>query len=145
MVGIDSNILIYAHHREAAEFPVASILLRNLCEGDLPFAVAWASIYEFLRAATHPMLFYKPFSTAEILGEVSELLRSPAIRVVGPGPRHWAIASKMLAPIQPIARAAFDVQIAATLLEAGVSTIYTRDKAFESYGLKVLNPFGPKR
>jgi predicted nucleic acid-binding protein len=36
MLAVDTNVLVYAHRREAGEHPAAFELLRNLAEGNEP-------------------------------------------------------------------------------------------------------------
>lgn len=141
MIGIDTNILVYANDMESPEHSIAITLIEELGNGSQPWCLAWPSVYEFLRIATHPALYAKPLKGSEAVESITNLLRFPTLSIVGPGVDHWRFAREMLKPINPIGRAAFDIQIAAILVEHGVSKFYSRDRFFSSLGLNVIDPF----
>lgn len=141
MVAVDSNVLIYAHRRGAPEHRVALEVLRELWEGTTSWSIAWPSIYEFARVMTHPLAVEYPFTTSNLIGAIEQILKSPSVVMLGHTDRHWRTAVPTMSKVQPIANAAFDIQIASILLENGVTSIYTRDKAFAQLGLTVINPF----
>jgi toxin-antitoxin system PIN domain toxin len=141
MNAIDTNILVYAHNDEAPEHPIARSLMTKLGQSDVPCGIAWPSIYEFLRVITHPVIGKNPLETKQALAIVDTLCSSPNFVILGAARGHWAVARKLLQPIHPIGNAAFDVQIAAILISSEVDVLFTRDKRFSSFGMRVVNPF----
>ena len=57
MVGVDTNVLVYAHRREADEHVVARDLLRTLASARTPWAIPWPCVYEFFSVVTHPRIW----------------------------------------------------------------------------------------
>lgn len=53
-------------------------------------------MYEFLRVATHPRVFYHPWNMTDAWGFVRALLTSPGLQVLVETDRHAAIARKVL-------------------------------------------------
>ena len=54
MIAIDTNILIYAHREDSVWYEPADQCLTQLAEADLPWAIPWPCIHEFLAITTHP-------------------------------------------------------------------------------------------
>jgi toxin-antitoxin system PIN domain toxin len=83
-----------------------------------------------------------PFSMEEASAVVDQLLAQPALTVVQPGPRHWAILRRLLIESQARGPLAMDAHLAALALEHG-ATMYTTDRDFARFaGLQVVNPIG---
>ena len=53
MIIVDSNVLVYAHRREAIHFRAANRLIRTLDEGDVPRAITWPDGSEFRSVVTN--------------------------------------------------------------------------------------------
>ena len=56
----DVNVLIYAHREDAAEHSLYAAWLKELAEGDEPFAVAEVVLASFLRIVTNAKIFDPP-------------------------------------------------------------------------------------
>ena len=48
MIGVDTNILVYAHRRDSEWHSAAAKALAALAEGETPWAIPWPCIHEFL-------------------------------------------------------------------------------------------------
>jgi uncharacterized protein len=100
VIGVDTNIVVYASDEFAPEHAVCRRLLLGVpASPDMPaepLCIPWSVIYEFLRVVTHPRAMRRPWSMAEAWAFVTVLLRSPHITVLGPGPGHAAAAERML-------------------------------------------------
>ena len=57
MIAVDTNVLVYAHRREAREHAVAIERIRHLAEGLKPWAIPWPCIYEFISVVTRVFLW----------------------------------------------------------------------------------------
>ena len=90
MIALDTNILVYARRKETPHHPAALKLLRELAEGDTPWALPWPCVYEFLRVVTHHRVFDPPTPVVAALEDLDQLLTSPLARVAwrGPGARE---------------------------------------------------------
>ena len=145
MIGVDTNIVIYASDEFAPEHAACRRLLLGVpASPDMPaepLCIPWSVIYEFLRVVTHPRALRRPWSMAEAWAFVTVLLRSPHITVLGPGPGHAAAAERMLSAPGVRGNLVHDAHIAAVLAEHGVRRIYTRDQDFRRFpGLEVVDP-----
>ncbi len=145
MIGVDTNIVIYASDEFAPEHAACRRLLLGVpASPDMPaepLCIPWSVIYEFLRVVTHPRAMRRPWSMVEAWAFVTVLLRSPHITVLGPGPGHAAAAERMLSAPGVRGNLVHDAHIAAVLAEHGVRRIYTRDQDFRRFpGLEVVDP-----
>ena len=78
---IDTNILIYAVHTEAAHHLAAKTFVENQ-RGHEGFFVTWSVLYEWLRITTHPRVFSKPLDPEAAVRFIQELIASPRIDVL---------------------------------------------------------------
>ena len=65
MLAIDTNVLVYAHRREASEHAQACGLVRELAEGNSPWAIPWPCVYEFWSVVTNPRIWKASASAPE--------------------------------------------------------------------------------
>jgi uncharacterized protein len=142
MRAVDTNILVYAHRREALEHKAAVKLLTQLTTGAEPWVLPWPCIYEFLRVVTHPKVFHPPSPAGLAWDAVESLLSSPSLVYISEGDRHASILKELLAESPATGNLMHDAHIAALLIEHGVDEILTADEDFRRFRkLKVTNPF----
>ena len=78
MVAVDTNVLVYAHRREAKEHAVAAELLSVLAAAPEPWAIPWPCVYEFFSVVTSARIWRQAASTPEqawlhrLIGETTE-------------------------------------------------------------------------
>ena len=53
MIAVDTNVLVYAHRKEAREHATAFAVMRTLAEGSGTWAIPWPCCYEFLSVVTN--------------------------------------------------------------------------------------------
>ena len=144
MIAVDTNILVYARRGELPRHSAAVNLLRRLAIGELPWAVPWPCVYEFLRVVTHPKLFRPPSDLSRVLIDLDRLLDSPTLSLLGEGPAHRGHLRKMVEAGDARGNLAHDAHIAALLHEHGVREFWTTDRDFRRFpGLVVRDPFEP--
>ena len=142
MIALDTNILVYARRRESPHHVAALKLLKQLAEGDEPWALPWPCIYEFLRVVTHRRVFDPPTPLASALEDVESLLESPSLVLLGEGPSHAAQMSRALLSGQAAGNLVHDAHIAALAIEHGVRELWTTDRDFARFSnLASRNPF----
>jgi toxin-antitoxin system PIN domain toxin len=139
---VDTNILIYAANRDSAEHEKCRLLLQAWREQSSPWYLTWGIVYEFLRVATHPNVFRKPFSLADAWSFVEAVLVSPSVAMLTETERHWQVAADLFYEMPEIrGNLVFDAHTAVLMREHGVKTIYTRDADFHRFRfLDVVDP-----
>jgi len=142
VIALDTNILVYARRREAAHHAQAARLLKELAEGEEPWAIPWPCVYEFLRVVTHPRVFDPPTELAAALEDLESLLGSPSLVLLGEGPGHPAHMRQAVRGGEARGNLAHDAHIAALVLEHGVQELWTTDRDFARFpGVRARNPF----
>ena len=142
MIALDTNILVYARRQETPHHRKARQLLRELAEGEAPWAIAWPCVYEYLRIVTHPKVFAPPTKLADAVSDLGSLFESPSLGLLGEGPAHPSYLRQTVLSGETTGNLVHDGHIAALLVEHGVREIWTADRDFARFpGLRVHNPF----
>ena len=53
MIAVDTNILVYAHRKDATPHAQAAAAVTKLAEGKTAWAIPWPCVHEFLAIVTH--------------------------------------------------------------------------------------------
>lgn len=142
MRAVDTNVLVAAHVETVPEHETAHDLLVLFAEGDLPWAIPWPCVYEFLRVSTHPRIFHPPLSLDRALRSISNLLKSPTLLLLSETQRHAEVMQRVVSGSGAAGNLVHDAHIAALCIEHGVREILTGDRDFTRFdGLTVVNPF----
>lgn len=142
MVGVDTNILVFAHREGTTYHRPALDLLRRLSTGRIPYALFWPSLYEFLRVVTHHRVFDPPSSAEEALDALASFLEPPAVRVLSETPGHADILRQVVAGNRVSGNLMHDAQMVALAVEHGVHEILTLDEDFRRFPqVSARNPF----
>jgi toxin-antitoxin system PIN domain toxin len=142
MVAIDTNILVAAHRRGAPHHEEALALLKSLAEDDVPFALFWPSLYEFLRVVTHHRVFDPPSTPREALEALEDFLAPPAVRVLSETPAHLALVRRVISEAGVTGNLVHDGHLVALALEHGAHEILTLDADFRRFPhISSRNPF----
>lgn len=142
MIAIDTNILVYAHRSDAPFHQVAASVLRKATEGDVPWAIPWPCLHEFLAKVTHPRIFKRPTPLEHAVEQVREWLRSPTARVVGEPEGYLEVLADVLLEAQTVGARIHDTRIAAICIAHGVDELWSADRDFGRFArrLRVRNP-----
>jgi predicted nucleic acid-binding protein len=82
MIAVDTNLLIFAHRRDAPDHKAAMEALSPVFEGMSAWALPWPCLHEFIGIVTRPGI-YKPASTlSEAFGFVDALFASPQLHLL---------------------------------------------------------------
>lgn len=149
MIGLDTNVLVYAADESAREHLRCRQILGEQPDGKRAggpedrekLCITWSVLYEFLRVVTHPKVLRRPWATPEAWAFVQALVDDSEITVLAAGPGHAAAAGRMLSAPGVRGNLVHDAHIAAVLAEHGVRRIYTRDQDLRRFpGLEVVDP-----
>lgn len=133
MIGVDTNILVYAHREELPAHRAARRRLTALAEDPAPWAIPVFCLGEFLRVMTHPRLFDPPYTAAEACAALGRLLASPSLRIVRPSRRYEALLLEAVREAGATGNLVFDAQIVAVCREGGVHVLLTEDRDFARF------------
>lgn len=143
MVAVDTNVLVYAHRREAREHERAREVLRGLAGGSDPWAIPWPCVYEFFSVVTNARIWKDAASTPnEAWRQLDAWFASPTLRLIGETDGFIELLEKIA--LRPRVRGAIihDARIAAICLAHGVDSLWTRDRDFSLFPeLGLTDPF----
>ena len=141
MVALDATVLAYAVNRHAPEHVRAAAVVEELANGDLPWALPWPAVHDFLRLATHPHAVARPLKPSDAWGFLGLVIASPAVRMLGPTERHAQVVVELLGNAPGEGGLPHGFEIAVLLREHGVRELLTADRAMRSYAfLAVRDP-----
>lgn len=141
MIAVDSNILIYAHRKDAEWHAPAREKLAGLAQGRGAWAMPWPCIHEFLSIVTHPRIFSPPTPLAAAIDQVEAWLESPSLVLLTESDAHWRTLRETLIGGRIAGAQVHDARIAALCLQHGVKELWSADRDFGRFpSLAVVNP-----
>jgi hypothetical protein len=145
MILVDANILIYAYNPAADQHDAARRWLEQAVAGREPVRLAWVTVMAFVRIMTSAQVFRRPLSPSEAVAIVDEWMGHPAIAILEPGERLWAVLRDLLVHGQASGPLSTDAFLAGLAIEHGAA-LATTDRDFARFGgLKVINPLAGRR
>ena len=143
MIAVDTNVLVYAHRREAREQTVAMETLRGLAEGRSSWAIPWPCIYEFFSVVTNARIWKGAASTpVEAWSQIEAWLGSPTLSLLSEPPEFETVLAELAQLPRIRGPVIHDARIAAICLAHGVEALLSRDRDFSMFpALAVRNPF----
>lgn len=141
MIAVDTNLLVYAHRRDAEWHEAASARLRDLAEGSAGWAIPWPCVHEFLAIVTHPRIFRPPSTLDEATAQMEAWRESPTLVLIGEGPEYWTRLRAVLEAGRVTGPKVHDARIVAICLDHGVRELWSADRDFSRFpNLRVVNP-----
>jgi toxin-antitoxin system PIN domain toxin len=143
VLAVDTNVLVYAHRREASEHSIATELVRNLAESGHPWAIAWPCISEFLSVVTNVRIWKDAASTpSEAAAQIDAWVSSPSLQLISETDDSWGILRDLVRRPRVRGPVVHDARVAAICLAHGVRSLLSRDRDFSLFPeLSVENPF----
>jgi toxin-antitoxin system PIN domain toxin len=134
MLAVDTNILVYAHRREATEHGAAAEVVRGLAEGSPAWAVPWPCVYEFFSVVTNPRIWREAATTpAEAWAQIEAWLGSPSLRLLAETPEFGPRLGGFLERARVRGPIVHDARVAALCVAHGVEALLTRDRDFSLF------------
>ena len=141
MIGVDANILIYAHRSESPFYEKAAACMRELAEGRSAWAIPWPCLHEFYGIVTHPGRYLPPSTPAQATYQINLWLGSEPLKLIGETSTHWSVLQPMLIESDVKGPLVHDARIAAICLQHGLREFWTADRDFSRFPtLKCRNP-----
>ena len=103
--------------------------LQSCFDGEETTGIAFSSALAFVRIATNPRVFLRPFSAGEACEIVGEWFTLPNVVLLSPTERHWMIFTEVAKASQARGALIPDADLAATALEHG-AVLCTHDRDF---------------
>jgi toxin-antitoxin system PIN domain toxin len=142
MIAVDTNVLVYAHRRDAEFHSAAAHHLKALAEGRSPWAIPWPCLHEFFAICTHPKIYRPPSTRTQAIAQVDAWLASPSLSLLGEPTGYWERLKPILTAGKVAGPLVHDARIAALCVSHGVRELWSADRDFGRFGsaVRVRNP-----
>jgi uncharacterized protein len=143
MIAVDTNVLVYAHRREAAEHERAFELLRSHAEGSAAWAIPWPCVYEFFSVVTNPRIWGQSATPPEAAWlQLDAWCDSPSLRLLAETAGFRELLAGFARRPRVRGPVIHDARIAALCVAHGVEALFTRDRDFALFPeLPTRDPF----
>lgn len=128
----DVNILVHAYREDSARHEECRDWLEGVIESEGAFGISDLVLSGFLRVVTHPRVFNPPTPLGNALEFVETLRSTPNCVVLSPGPRHWAIFTRLCGDADAKGNLIPDAYLAAVAIESGSEWV-TTDRDFSRF------------
>lgn len=144
MIAVETNILVYAHRREVAEHAQAADAVRELAEGEAPWAIPWPCVFEFFSVVTNPRIWKDAASSpAAAWRQINAWRASPSLVLLHEIDGAAEVLDTLVKNPRVRGPIIHDARIAALCIAHGVEALLTRDRDFALFPLlKTRNPLG---
>jgi len=140
MILPDVNVLVYAFRSDAVDHAAYRDWLEGVVNGNAVYGISPHVLASVIRVTTHPRVFARPSRVADAIKYTSLLLDQPNCQVVQPGPRHWAIFTRLCQTANAYGNLVPDAWLAALAIESGCEWI-TEDRDYSRFeGLEWRTP-----
>jgi uncharacterized protein len=134
VIAVDTNVLVYAHRREAREHQRAQEVLRGLAEGREPWGIPWPCVYEFFSVVSNPRIWKQGASTPEqVLMQLQAWIEAPTVRLLGETDGFFEVLAGLARRPRVRGPIIHDARVAAICLVHGVEKLLTRDRDFSLF------------
>jgi toxin-antitoxin system PIN domain toxin len=128
VVAVDTNVLVYAHRRDAREHDPALAVLTRLAEGRGPWAIPWPCVYEFFSVVTNPRIWRESASSPDQAWlQIEAWFDAPSLRLLGETDGVRPVLGDLLRRPRVRGPIVHDARVAAICLVHGVEKLLTRD------------------
>jgi predicted nucleic acid-binding protein len=139
---IDTNILVYALDTESPFHLKAIDFVNRTARGELKMGISPQVVGELYATITNPKKASRPLSPSEAVDVIRAIWEAKNIRKIFPKQETLELTLRLVKRYQLKSLDFFDAQIVATMLDNGVTTIYTVNGGdfamFEE--IKAVNP-----
>jgi uncharacterized protein len=129
---VDTNVLLHAVNRNAAQHAVALAWVNAAFSGPGPVGITWVALLGFVRLATRRGILSQPLTADDAISIANDWLGCASARIVEPTPRHWSLVSRLLIGAGTAGNLTTDAHLAALAIEHG-ATLVSFDRDFERF------------
>lgn len=142
MIAVDTNVLVYAHRRDAEFHVPAAEHVRHLAEGRSAWAIPWPCVHEFYAVVTHPRIYNPPSTPSQAIAQVDAWLSSPTLSLIGDSAGYWDRLKAVLTAGKAAGPMVHDARIVALCATHGVRELWSADRDFGRFrsAVEVRNP-----
>jgi uncharacterized protein len=141
MIGLETNLLVYAHREDSPWHECAYAKMAELVEGRSSWAIPWPCLHEFLAIVTHPRIYRPPTPLAQAIDQIEAWLEAPSLVVLSEADGYWPELRTVLETSRVVGPRVHDARVAALCRLHGVRELWTADRDFSRFpGLVVRNP-----
>jgi uncharacterized protein len=141
VIAIDTNLLVYAHRSGVPEHRRSRRAIASAARSERGWGIALASVGEFWSIVTHPLVGRAARATERAAAFLRTLAAQADMLVWIPRPGFEARLVERACELDVRGTRVFDLQIALTALEYGVTEIWTHDAGFVRVpGILVRDP-----
>jgi uncharacterized protein len=142
MIAIDTNILVYAHRRDAEFHAAAAGQMRSLAEGRSAWAIPWPCVHEFFAITTHPKIYDPPSTREQAIAQLDAWFAAPTLSVLGEPAGYWTQLKALLVSGKVAGPMVHDARVAALCVAHGVRELWSADRDLGRFGsaFNVRNP-----
>lgn len=143
MIAVDTNILVYAHRREASEHLAAREVLQAMALGSAKWAIPWPCVYEFFSVVTNTRIWKAASSSPDqAWAQLDAWFGAPNLRLIGETDSFSDILMRLVRRPRVRGPIVHDARVAAICIAHGVERLLTRDRDFSLFPeLETSNPF----
>ncbi len=144
MILVDSNVLIYAHDKASPKRAAARQIIHDALTGTRDICITLQNLVEFYNVITNPRRVSQPLSALAAMRCLRLYWRSSRITKLYPAATTMGRLLQLVVTTGVTGADVFDAFLAATVLENGVTEVYTENVTdLARFGMTAINPFGP--
>ena len=132
MILPDVNVLIYAFRADAENHAAYKGWLESVINGPAAYGLAPQVLSSVVRICTHPKIFVRPSSAADVFAFCRTIVEQPNATLVVPGQRHWTIFEMLCTECRATGNLVQDAWFAALAIESGCEWI-TEDRDYARF------------
>jgi toxin-antitoxin system PIN domain toxin len=141
MIGIDTNILVYAHRKDMSFHSKADKFLSDLVGDSTSMAIPYPCLSEFLSIVTNPKIFKIPSPREIALEELENFLSLPNVYCIGELTGYFSLFKEISLKAKISGGEYYDARIAAICIQHEIKVFYSADRDFNRFPrLKIKNP-----
>lgn len=141
MIAVDTNLLVYAHRRDAGLHHPAEAVLRDLAEGPRAWAIPWPCVHEFLAIVTHPRIYDPPSTPEQALDQLGAWAEAPTVIFLAEAADHLDRLAGLVREGEVAGPLVHDARVATICLSHGVEELWSVDRDFTRFPrVRARNP-----